>query len=149
MDALAKRFRKQTFHGHCSLIAVGCASSDIAAGSTVLSGVGTPDRYRNRGRRRTFRADAAFAMPEIYFSGLLGAEFSNDGCWAFREIINSAALLQRPADERIDRKASSDNKCHMECKVYDNRAPHIYAGVHMQGVMREPVDEQPSNRQPY
>src|SRR5512132_1131598 len=37
-------------------------------------------RYRNRGRRRTFRADAAFAMSEIYFSGLLGAEFSNDGC---------------------------------------------------------------------
>lgn len=63
--------------------------------------------------------------------------------------LSIARHSQRTTDERINHKASSDNKCHMECKVYDNCAPHIYAGVHMQCVMREPVDEQPSNRQPY
>ena len=39
---LTYRYRDRTLERHRSLIAGGCASSDIAAGSTVLSGVGTP-----------------------------------------------------------------------------------------------------------
>ena len=46
-------------------------------------------------------------------------------------VIAGQAVGDRPADERIGREASRDDEGHVECEIYDNRAPYIDPGVHV------------------